>query len=603
MVPHSSSSNKINTWRSLFGSDDKSYVLLLFVLVLIAYAATVLVPYPYWDDYGAYLYYKEGWASIAESAHTRDGRLLGAVFTFLCFRFAPSMDALLWFRVIAVVFSGLLSIQLYYSCRYRGFQPTRSLLVASIVSLSPAMAGFVGWTICYFYPPTICACIGIAEYAERLALRGRNIQAFVILVIGALAVLLTYQPLAGFLLLPLFLSYISGKNMRLRVPFVFFGALCVVYALYAVCLFPLFHKINPQWASSNRSVASFTLQHVQNLLFYWFPVFASGWFRLIVNNSVAVWLSIPSIISFFYGCYICIFRRGKKPAPGLVIFILFLALSAPHVLVLSDIWAFRTVYPLYCMFFIVAATGALDLMERVISRTQGTVLLVTALFGLTTLIVTVGIVIPARREYQLIRNSLQDAYKQSGVMLAVLDSSNDTSNHLTFVQRFAAFGNLASDTMRDISVRAVALDLWPDKSNAPVILYTDPVNARLVPGIAIADICGTVSGHPSTIQKLGTASGCVDIPLLGSMPSDGSWLYHSELGWIHPMVYGGWYFCPTLGQMAFWEDQGQTKAWINKEYLDVISISPLTLRRYKGEVGTPSFQDSRVILTWHRPDE
>jgi hypothetical protein len=112
MFLHSSWSHTVNTRRNLFGGGERRYELILLILVVVAYAATVLVPYPYWDDYGAYLYYKEGWASITESAHTRDGRLLGSVFTYLCFRFVPSLDTLICFRFISLFFCGVLSIQL-----------------------------------------------------------------------------------------------------------------------------------------------------------------------------------------------------------------------------------------------------------------------------------------------------------------------------------------------------------------------------------------------------------------------------------------------------------------------------------------------------------
>jgi hypothetical protein len=471
-----------------------------------------------------------------------------------------------------------------------------AVLVAAIVSLSPAMAGFVGWTICYFYPPAICACIGFAAYAERLACRGMTVLAFTLVTIGALVTLLIYQPLAGFVLLPPFLSRLSGRDVRIRVPVVFLGALSLAYVLYATCLFPTFHRIDPQWASSERGNLSFSLQHLEILLFVWLPVLATGWVRLIADHSTVVWLSIPSIAAFCYGCYHHVFKESQKSFRELIILILFLVFSAPHVLLLTDIWAFRIFYPLYCLFFLVAASGVIDLLERI--NVRGTVILIAVLFGLTFLLVIEGIVIPARREYMLIKNSLRDAAKESDAISVILGTRNEVCPPLTFVKRFDAFGNLSCDTMGDVAIRAVAKDLWTDKTDAPTLLFTDHVRVRSTQGIAFADIWGLMSGNPTSVRGLGVASARVDTPCLGSLPSDGSWLYHPELGWIHPMVDAPWYFSPSLGRIAFWFDHGHLKAWIRTEYLDVISTAPLMFKRQSGEIGTPAIWNSQVILTW-----
>lgn len=175
------------------------FALIAPIAAFLAYLPVVVVPYAYADDYSL-LGWRQGFTGDFFKTATSFGRPLHALVLRAAFSLAPTIDALRFVRLVALLGVMLLAVFLYYALR--SAEVDRWLAVAvcvTLVSLASIQV-YVSWAA-VFEAPYVAIVAGLAWIRLRsgfgLTRRAelvRGAEAAAILLLA----LLTYQPAAMF---------------------------------------------------------------------------------------------------------------------------------------------------------------------------------------------------------------------------------------------------------------------------------------------------------------------------------------------------------------------------------------------------------------------
>jgi hypothetical protein len=178
-----------------------------------------------------------------------------------------------------------------------------------------------------------------------------------------------------------------------------------------------------------------------------------------------------------------------------------MAVSAPQIFLLNDIWAFRTHYPIALFIGFTAWIGvsslAIPRLRKVLTITVATVVIASAAWC-----VNVGLAYSGNREYRLTRHLLENV-KESGVRKAyILVTPN-----WPFVQQpvpiyaQSSYGFISMVLMNEFQVKAVAREIWGNSQDCPEFIYVRADNTASIPkdGTVILDLWGEISGKPTPL--------------------------------------------------------------------------------------------------------
>ena len=314
-------------------------------------------------------------------------------------------------------------------------------------------------------------------------------------------VLLTYQTLAGFLLVVPFLLLLRN---RIR-PLVFSAAAVTFsFAIYRFATFPALHLLSPGMETTCRARTVTNLPgHLADVLGHFFPYCASSWSVMILPRSAAEcvgWL----VFALAAAGLVAIFRhwKGRKAAGVAALALFAFALSAPQVFLLDDIWAFRTFYPMAVLFAMAAWCGLSSLLRPVAGRgVAWSVALVMLLAAAWC--VNVGIVYSASREYGIVRDVVREIRNSGAAKVCVIAApTHYVAQPPVPVRTCSCYGYVSIILMRDDEVWSVLREEWPAGRPKPQVIYVPADKMDAVPqGVPVYDLYGRIVGRPSFVGR------------------------------------------------------------------------------------------------------
>jgi len=472
---------------------------ILVGLVLAVYGACVFVPYALTDEYGQLLYILNHWCDWTTNSLARDGRPIASFLIDGGFRLAGGIAGLGILRAAAL--AGALSFSIYLFGRIvkAGFAVHEAFAIALVAVLSPGMGEYVGWAVSWPYPFLMLFVIWLGfRMGDASGDSPGRVFADSAFAVGALQfVMLTYQPVAGFLVLPGLLMLHRGK---LR-PLVFaIPSLAAAFLLYRVATYPLIHHLAPVMCHTTRGAIDTDLPgHLAYIFSHFFSFMASSWGNLLLPHSLASAAGLISIAAALLG--VAAFARGSSGWRRLVAVVLICAaivISAPQVFLLGDIWAPRTHAPMAVILAILACQGLFWIVGkrrgRALSAAVATLLVLSAGWAFNA-----GLVWPARREYAIVRTSLEEL-RDSGAKEAVVLVTPDAYDPQAPVPIYwhSCYGIVSLILMNHMETAEVAREVWPDPAQRPRLLFVKADTSDPLPqGVPVIDLWGRIMEKPS----------------------------------------------------------------------------------------------------------
>jgi len=482
-------------------SGDNIPVIVLLLSVLVVYGACAAFPYALSDDYGQMLYLQNGWTDWIRNPIARDGRPISSALVCHGFLAAGSLGRLYLLRIVSLAFT--LAFAAYFNkvALRIGYDRWQALMLSSIVVFSPGIGEFVGWTVCWPYMPglllTTWLSAGFSRRASQDATAKKRMLHCFIAFATLEMVMLVYQPLAGFFIIIPLLWLAKGKlrPMLLGLP-----VLIVAFGFYRFAMLPSLHMIVPAWGIPGRgaltgNLVGHLLDTFDNFQFF----IASSWATLLVPRGAWMMIGSAVLACAAFGCVAIAYRsRAHKGAAAAVLALCAVAVSAPHVFVMGDIWAFRTNYAMAVSVGILAWTGisAVAPSERALRR------LCAGLSALLVLCaawaVNVGMVYGGIREYRIVGAALENLAK-SGVHSAYILGTPSVPDPRQPLPMYAwsCYARFSIVMMDNFEIQAVAKDVWPDASAMPHVNYIRSDQAADIPTDAspVIDLWGMLKGR------------------------------------------------------------------------------------------------------------
>ena len=409
--------NPIPQPRSDASRNERLCAFALLAAVFAVYAACALVPYPLCDDYGQMIYLQNGWTNWITNPLSRDGRPFTSAFICGGFRVVGDLDHLMLLR--AVAFAGAMGFALYLYRQFLriGFDCWNALALCFVIVLAPGVGEYVGWTVSWPFMPLLIAVAWMSarfsegvENASLIRIAAYGLSA----IAGLQLVMLTYQPIAGFFIVIPFLMLARGRT---RPALVGIPVLAAAFGVYRFILFPGLNLLISGWCQPGRAGLDGSLcEHLARIIREFSLFVASGWTSLLLPRGGWMIVGCAVLVLALVGCLVIASRWcGRKYFLALALAFAALAISAPQVFLLGDIWAFRTHYPMAVVVGIMAWLGLAALARRRVAVLSAAVC--AAIFLCAMWAVNVGIVYSSRREYVITRTMLEDL-KRSGARTA-----------------------------------------------------------------------------------------------------------------------------------------------------------------------------------------
>jgi hypothetical protein len=490
------------SFRNVIRNHDDAIILELVIAVV--YGACAVVPYVLWDDYGQLLYNVFHWTDWRTNGLAVDGRPIASWLVCKGFFFVGSLPKLYLLRLAAFVGASGFGLYFLSALKRLGFSRIDAFVFAALAVLTPGMGEYVGWTVSWPYPFVLLFVAWLSvemSGAVENAKVAKLAALFCATCVALQIVLLTYQTLAGFLLVVPFLLLLRD---RIR-PLVFSAAAVTLsFAIYRFATFPALHLLSPGMGTSCRARMVTDLPgHLVDVLTHFVPYCASSWSVMILPpgaSECAGWLIFALAVAGF----VALVRRWKKRmAAGVAALALFsFALSAPQVFLLDDIWAFRTFYPMAVLLAMTAWVGFSSLLRPAAERVAaGSVVLV--IFLAAAWCVNVGIVHTASREYGIVRNVVREIRDSGAAKVCVISApTHYVAQPPVPLRMCSCYGYVSIILMRDFEVWSVLCEEWPAGRPKPVVIYVpadDPAGAPQ--GVPVFDLWGRIMGRPSPAAR------------------------------------------------------------------------------------------------------
>lgn len=188
---------------------QKYHYIIIIVSGLLLYSG-IIKTYAFTDAYEFLLNAKE---SNFTNVFIQGGRPVSALvmkLSYLCF---DTVESLKFLRVFSLLISLGFSLYLFEYLKREGFSVIESLFLALIVLLSPAISIKILWSVLWIMPFVLFLSFQCGVFLLRYQQKG-FIKDLIIAIILGQVVLLTYQPIFTFSLIPLFINWLKYKDFK-----------------------------------------------------------------------------------------------------------------------------------------------------------------------------------------------------------------------------------------------------------------------------------------------------------------------------------------------------------------------------------------------------
>ncbi len=270
-------------------------------------------------------------------------------------------------RILALIFAISFSGYFFSYMRREGNNVYESLFVALIVLLSPSLSIKILWSVIWILPLVLWISFYSGVSLVNYQRHGKVLD-LVVAIIGGLVVLLTYQPLFTFSIIPLFLNWIKTKDFKELVKL---GLIHLSLYLIYFLIFKFYLRFLDIPSLERAGISTNIFERMQWFItgplikgFTWSLFFVSSGFRWAIRAIIIIGL-IWSVMSYSKLSFKYFLINS------IILFLFLLGSYIPNILS-SDSWmSYRTMdtlllIPILSIWFSIKKSRVSDLSKKVI---------------------------------------------------------------------------------------------------------------------------------------------------------------------------------------------------------------------------------------------
>lgn len=266
---------------------------------------------------------------------------LGLYYKFI-YGLTQTVANLKWIRAITLVFSVTFSTQVFYYLVQLNYKFFESAIFALLILALPSFTVYYSWSDVSEIPILLSICFFIGSLLIKNHENNKtNIAVVFFSVMALIITLMTYQPAAMAIVLPLVLKSITRKEIDLnatkKIILVTATSFIIYYVVFKLSLY--FYDLQPKERTSVNAFNSLK-KTVKFFLFEIRTLLKNSGF--LIASKLFLFLGIFSLIGFIF----LVKKQFKKPLIFILFLILILPFSyAPNILSGQNFFSLRTIAP------------------------------------------------------------------------------------------------------------------------------------------------------------------------------------------------------------------------------------------------------------------